>query len=45
MKLSKYMMSGALVGYAVGCKMEEIRRYAARSAKRAKRMLRRKLGL
>lgn len=45
MKLSKYMVSGAMIGYAVGCRMEEIRRVAMRSAKRMKRLLSRKLGI
>ncbi len=45
MKLSKYMMSGAVIGYAVGCKMEDMRKYAMRAVKRMKRMLSRKLGL
>ena len=45
MKMYKYMLSGALAGYAMGCKMETLRRGAARTAKRMKRMLTRKLGL
>lgn len=45
MKMTKYMMSGALMGYAVGCRMEKARKYAMRSMKRVKRMLSRKLGL
>jgi len=45
MKMYKYMLSGALAGYAMGCKMETLRRGALRAAKRMKRMLTRKLGL
>ena len=45
MKLSRYMMSGAVLGYAVGCKMEKARKAAMRAVKRAKRMLARRLGL
>ena len=45
MKMMKYMLSGALAGYAMGCKMEMLRHGAARAAKRLKRMLSRKLGL
>ncbi|MBQ9196243.1 MAG: hypothetical protein IJ157_03280 [Clostridia bacterium] len=45
MKMAKYMVSGALMGYAVGCRMESTRKYMLRAVKRAKRMLSRKLGL
>lgn len=45
MKMMKYMLSGALAGYAMGCKMEMLRRSASRAAKRMKRILSRKLGL
>ena len=45
MKMYKYMLSGALAGYAMGCKMETLHRGAMRAAKRMKRMLSRKLGL
>jgi hypothetical protein len=45
MKMYKYMLSGALAGYAMGCRMETLRRGAMRAAKRMKRMLSRKLGL
>lgn len=45
MKMTKYMMSGALMGYAVGCRMEQMRRVAGRAWKRARRLMTRKLGL
>ena len=45
MKMSRYMLSGAALGYAVGCRMEAIQRAMRRAAKRAKRFVNRKLGL
>lgn len=45
MKLYKYMLSGAVIGYAMGCRMESMRKYALRTMKRAQRLARRKLGL
>lgn len=45
MKMYKYMLTGALAGYAMGCKMEKARRYAMRAARRMRRMLNRRLGL
>lgn len=45
MKMYKYMLTGAVAGYAMGCRMEKMRRLALRTAKRMKRMLTRKLGI
>jgi|GEM_PF-1274140 len=45
MKLYKYMLSGAVMGYAVGCKAEKVRRYAMRAMKQMKRTVARRLGL
>lgn len=45
MKLHQYVLSGAIAGYAVGCKMGKMRRCALRAMKRFKRAMERKLGL
>ena len=45
MKMTKYMMSGALMGYALGCRVEKARKVTMRTMKRMKKMLSRRLGL
>jgi len=45
MKMYKYMLTGAAAGYALGCRMGQMRRYAQRSFKQMKRFISRKLGI
>ena len=45
MKLHQYILTGAIAGYAVGCKMGKLRRHTLRAMKHAKRAVVRKLGL